>query len=804
MKRGLVSLARRFGPAVGIPLAAFVVQWFLWDLITPFAWFLFYPAVFIAALLTGTVGGVAATLVSISLVWYVFIPSTPPSSPYRALVSILLFAIIGILFSLFSEHVRTHRQRKVSEESNERFRLAMEASAEGLWDWYVDQPDKSYYSPGYYRMLGYEPGERSMAYPEWSTLIHPEDRQRVLSINRNCIENRIGGFSFEYRMLSKDGRWVWILCRGNAVERDAQGRGLRLIGTHSDISERKQTTEALEQSEANYRMLFSEMLDGFAQHEIICDADGKPVDYRYLAINPGFTRITKLAAEDVVGHTVREVIPGIEPKWIEIFGQVALSGIPSFFESHSASLGKHFHVTAFRPNPNQFACIFSDITERKQAEEQINKLAFFDQLTGLPNRTLLLDRLKQTLASCARTHNYGALLLIDLDNFKTLNDTLGHDMGDLLLKQVAQRLNDSVRAGDTAARLGGDEFVVVLANLSTSKPEAANQTELVAEKIRAALNQPYMLKRSIHHSTPSIGVSLFNGLENDTDTLLKQADLAMYKAKDAGRNAIRFFDPEMELVVTKRAALEGDLRAALREKQFVLHYQAQVAGGQFTGAEALVRWPHPQRGLMPPLDFIPLAEETGLILPLGYWILQTACERLAAWSGNPKMANLTIAVNVSALQFRQADFVDRVLNILKETGANPQRLKLELTESLLVSNVEAVIEKMFTLKGRGIGFSLDDFGTGYSSLAYLKRLPLDQLKIDQSFVRDILIDPNDAAIAKTIIALAESLGIGVIAEGVETALQRDFLANSGCHAYQGYLFSRPLPIEEFEQFVSCR
>ena len=444
----------------------------------------------------------------------------------------------------------------------------------------------------------------------------------------------------------------------------------------------------------------------------------------------------------------------------------------------------------------------SDVTERRKAEEKINDLAFFDQLTGLPNRTLLLDRLRQTLAASSRGGSYGALLFIDLDNFKTLNDTLGHDMGDLLLTQVARRLTLCVREGDTVARLGGDEFVVVLAGLGSNEADAGIASETVAEKILATLSQPYLLGKTPHHSTASIGVTLFRGDLATIDDLMKQADLAMYKSKSAGRHVVRFFDPTMELAIKERVTLEDDLRQAIEEKQFLLHYQAQVAGeSRLTGAEVLLRWQHPVRGMVSPAEFIPLAEETGLILPLGHWVLETACAQLAVWAIQPEMAHLTLAVNVSAQQFREPGFVDQVLSILKNTGANPQRLKLELTESMLVLNVQEIIEKMFALKARGVGFALDDFGTGYSSLSYLKRLPLDQLKIDQSFVRDVLLDPNDAAIARTVVALARSLGLGVIAEGVETEVQRDFLATSGCHDYQGYFFSRPLPLDGFEQFA---
>jgi diguanylate cyclase (GGDEF)-like protein/PAS domain S-box-containing protein len=446
--------------------------------------------------------------------------------------------------------------------------------------------------------------------------------------------------------------------------------------------------------------------------------------------------------------------------------------------------------------------ISEDITERKKAEERISELAFFDQLTGLHNRTLLLDRLRQAMTSNTRSGNYGALLFIDLDDFKTLNDTLGHDMGDLLLKQVAERLLQCVREEDTVARVGGDEFLVMLTGFGTDEREVTSQVDAVGRKIIAALNQTYRLNDVAYNSTPSIGAALFRGHQASVDDLLKQADLAMYKSKDMGRNTLHFFNAEMESIVMERAALEKDLREAIREKQFLLHYQVQVVDdGRPTGAEVLLRWQHPQRGMVSPADFIPLAEETGFILQLGLWVLHTACTQLAVWATRAEMAHLTVAVNVSVHQFRQADFVDQVLMVIRDTGANPYRLKLELTESMLASNMEDIIEKMYALKARGVGFSLDDFGTGYSSLSYLKRLPLDQLKIDQSFVRDVFSDTNDAAIAKTIVALASSLGLGVIAEGVETAAQRDFLSTAGCHAYQGYFFSRPLPLEDFERFV---
>ncbi|WP_367847140.1 putative bifunctional diguanylate cyclase/phosphodiesterase [Rhodoferax sp. WC2427] len=449
-----------------------------------------------------------------------------------------------------------------------------------------------------------------------------------------------------------------------------------------------------------------------------------------------------------------------------------------------------------------FVATLSDITLRKAAEDQIRQLAFFDPLTELPNRRLLMDRLQRALSSSDRNKRTGALLFIDLDNFKTLNDTRGHDKGDLLLRQAAQRLSACIRDCDTVARLGGDEFLVVLENLDSSAAAAAADVRAVGEKIVTALNQPYQLGDFDFNSTASVGVALYSGLSLSMDELLKQADLAMYQAKAAGRNGLRFFDPAMQAVVNARAALESDLRLAISQRQFDLYYQPQVDGqGRITGAEALLRWPHPVRGMVSPASFIPLAEETGHILPLGHWVLETACKQLVQWSQQPQMEPLVLAVNVSARQFREPTFVGGVLALLAATGANPKRLKLELTESMLIDNLEEMVGKMAALQAQGIGLSLDDFGTGYSSLSYLKRLPLDQLKIDQSFVRDVLNDPSDAAIARTVVALAQNLGLGVMAEGVETLAQKEFLAQCGCHAYQGFLFSRALPAAQFVEFV---
>jgi diguanylate cyclase (GGDEF)-like protein/PAS domain S-box-containing protein len=451
-----------------------------------------------------------------------------------------------------------------------------------------------------------------------------------------------------------------------------------------------------------------------------------------------------------------------------------------------------------------WVAVCRDITRRKTAESEIKHLAFYDPLTQLPNRQLLMDRLQLALSHHHRRARESSLMFIDLDNFKALNDTLGHHKGDLLLQQVAERLSACVRKMDTVARLGGDEFVVMLDDLGTRADEAAAQTKTIAENMLAALSEPYLLSGNHHYSTCSIGVTSFNQDQTNIGDLLKQADLAMYQAKTAGRNTICFFDPVLQAAANAHATLQSDLHRGLREGEFALHYQPQVGRhGRMTGVEALLRWTHPERGAVLPAEFIPAAEDGGLILPLGQWALETACEQLAVWSERPETAGLSIAVNVSVRQFKHPEFADLVMTALQNPKVSPHKLKLELTESLLAEDMEVTIAKMARLKSLGVTLALDDFGMGYSSLSMLKRLPLDQLKIDKSFVADILTDPNDAAIARTIIGLAQSLGLGVMAEGVENEAQRVFLAHHGCECYQGYLFSRPLPIAALEDFMKA-
>ncbi len=562
---------------------------------------------------------------------------------------------------------------------------------------------------------------------------------------------------------------------------------------------RAQTLAIITASEHRYRMLFENSLDAV----ISTRADGC-----VLAANAAACTMFGRSASEMQALTRARLFDPADHRCELLLASEATRGEArgevTMLRADGSPFEAEVSVSRYPDGSQRASMIIRDISERKAADDQIKALAFYDPLTRLPNRRLLMDRLQMALAAGARHPRRGALLFLDLDNFKTLNDTLGHLKGDVLLQEVARRLSACIRESDTCARLGGDEFVVMLEDLSENPQEATRQAETVAEKIQRAVSLPYALDAQTQYQiTPSIGVTLFEGnTDEDIDEPLKRADLAMYQAKAAGRNTLRFFDPQTQENFAQRATLEVSLRAAVQRQDFILHYQPQITDKkQVTGAEVLLRWQHPERGMVSPAEFIPMAEDTGLILPLGQWVLETACAQLARWAEQPGLRELSLSVNVSERQFRHKDFVAQVLETLARTGARPQQLKLELTEGLLATNIEDIAGKMVALREQGVGFSMDDFGTGYSSLSYLKRLPLDQLKINQSFVRDVLIDHNDAAIARMVIVLANSLGLDVIAEGVETEAQRDFLAAQGCQAYQGYLFSRPLPLAEFEAYV---
>ena len=606
-----------------------------------------------------------------------------------------------------------------------------------------------------------------------------------------AIAMREGSHFFEWEHRRLDGQ---PFLADVLMTRLEVGKDLFLQVTVLDITKRKE-------AEAELRIAAT----AFEAQEGMVITDANSV---ILRVNNAFTKVTGYAAEEAVGQTTRLLksgrhdAPFYSAMWESIKNTGSWEGEIWNRRKNGEIYPEYLTITAVKDHNGSitnYVTTFNDITSSKAAVDEIKHLAFFDPLTRLPNRRLLLDRLKQAFASSARNGSTGALLFIDLDNFKTLNDTLGHGIGDQLLQLVAQRLETCVREGDTVARLGGDEFVVILEDLSKNTSEAAAWTEVLGNRILSTLSQPYQLAGHEYLSTPSIGATLFSDHQQTQEELLKQADIAMYQAKKGGRNTMRFFDPQMQDTINTRAALESELRKALENREFHLYYQIQVDDSHKPlGAEVLIRWIHPERGLVSPAQFIPLAEETGLILPIGQWVLEAACDQIYAWQQDELTRDLVLAVNVSAKQFLQADFVAQVGAALQRHIINPRLLKLELTESLLMSNVEHIVNTMNILKDMGILFSLDDFGTGYSSLQYLKQLPLDQLKIDQSFVRDIATDDSDKAIVRTIVAMAHSLKLKVIAEGVETEEQREYLLKKGCTHYQGYLFGKPIPIDQFE------
>ena len=580
---------------------------------------------------------------------------------------------------------------------------------------------------------------------------------------------------------------------------DDNGELLGTVGFARDVSRRKMAEEE-----------FRIAATAFESQEGMLVTNAENV---ILRVNQAFTEITGYAAEEVLGKTPsllksdRHDADFYADMWRTLHRDGAWNGEIWNRRKNGDIFPEWLTITAVTAEDGtvtHYVATLTDITLRKAAEDEIKNLAFYDPLTQLPNRRLMMDRLQHALASSARSGRQVALLFIDLDNFKALNDTLGHDIGDLLLQQVAERLAACVRKSDTPARLGGDEFVVILEGLSENTREAVTQAEIAGEKILIILNRPYQIAGNDYRSTPSIGITLSSNLRDTkpetSEELLKRADIAMYQAKAAGRNTLRFFDPEMQAVVTARVKLEKDLRQALAENQFKLYYQAQAYHNrQIISAEMLLRWEHPERGLIMPQEFIPLAEETGLILPIGQWVLETACAQLKAWDADINTRHLKIAINISPRQFHQKDFVSQVHETLFRSNINPDRLELELTESLVLNDVNDAITKMNALRKIGLHFSMDDFGTGYSSLAYLTQLPLDKLKIDKSFVHNIGVKSTDAIIVQTIIGMASNLGMEVIAEGVETEAQRKFLEQHGCPVCQGYLFSKPVTLKEFEK-----
>ncbi|MFT3718471.1 EAL domain-containing protein [Pseudorhodoferax sp.] len=655
-----------------------------------------------------------------------------------------------------------------------------------------------YASPAIMELFGVTPQQAQAGADFLRDCVHPDDLG-VFEASLRDSAQQLGLWQHEFRLLLPDGSCRWLL--SDARPRRLIDGDVVWAGFITDVTARKNQELALQDALRRTQAILDSMIDGV----ITIDTRGIMT-----SANAAAMRMFGYEASELLGRNVSMLMP--EPHrsqhdgYLDRYqrtGEARVLGIGRDVEGQrkdGSRFPMHLSVSkTLQHGQTVFIGLVQDISQRRRDEEEIHRLAFFDPLTGLPNRRLLQDRLQHALAGSGRSGRHGAVMFLDLDNFKLLNDTQGHDMGDLLLCQVAGRLRENVREADTVARLGGDEFVVLLESLSPRPGEAAAQVEVIAQKVLRALGQPYQIGELQHRSTPSIGAVLFLSDAVSMEDLLKMADVAMYQAKAAGRNTVCFYDPAMQAELAARAALEADMRQGLRTQEFLLHYQPQVdRHGDTVGFEALLRWQHPQRGSVPPGQFIPLAEESGLIGLLGNWVLEAACTQLVRWAGQPAMALCTVSVNVSAQQLGQPDFVAGIEALLARSGARPERLKLELTESMLADDVEAVIDKMLALKRLGVGFSLDDFGTGYSSLSYLKRLPLDQLKIDQSFVRDLFLSAHAGVIARTIIGLGHSLGLAVIAEGVETEAQHHELWQAGCDAFQGYLLGWPAPADQAE------
>ena len=678
-----------------------------------------------------------------------------------------------------------------SDYAEARFREFADAMPHILWtalpDGRLDYLNKVY--------TDYTGIELDFASQNWILALHPDDVDRTRATWSHAIASG-NVYVIEFRIMHKPSRqYRWQAVTAKPIK-DEREEIVKWYGISTDIHDTKEASEKAALLGQRLNSTLESMTDGF----LMLDRD-----WRVLYINSAAENCLQRSRSSLLGKVLwDEYGEMVGSKVYEACLRVAAAREHTDVEfEYSSSESHRWYEIRMYPSEDGMSMYWRDVTSRKNAEEEIQRLAFLDQLTGLPNRQLLHDRLQHAISMSSLSQRQGALMFIDLDNFKELNDMHGHGHGDLLLQQVAKRLASCMRESDTVARFGGDEFIVVLEELSEDPIEAAMQAKVFAEKILNALRQPYDVAGIQHTVTPSIGVAMFNEKPSRMDELLKWADLAMYRAKASGRDTICFYDRNMEAAVREKIALESDVRESVRDSLFTLQYQPQFdQNGRTIGAEALVRWRHPVRGNVPPSVFIPVAEETGLILPLGKWILRTACTQLKEWEKELHTVPLTLSVNVSAKQFRHPTFVEDIISIVGEANIDPKKLKLELTESILVEDADEAVIKMEKLKEYGIDFSMDDFGTGYSSLAYLSRMPLTQLKIDKSFINDVPHNENDVSIVEAIIALARKLSLSVIAEGVETQQQLDFLAANGCNAYQGYFFSKPLDAQQFISYIT--
>ena len=698
---------------------------------------------------------------------------------------------LGLLFLLVTSigGYLLWRQIRASVRANRRSHMLLQHASDGIH--ILDEHGHLMEaSESFYGMLGYGTADRrQLRMADWDALHSPQELQS--NITGLLRYKRVTTLESLFR--HRDGHTFPVEITTLPLEINGQPL---LFNAARDITARRQLEEDLRIAARAFESQVG---------MLITDAD-----LRILRCNEAFSRITGYQLADILGRkpnllqSCRHDKEFYAAMWNALNTEGAWQGEIWNKRKNGEIYPQLLSIGSVRDEKGEtthYVASLSDISARKANEEQMRTLAFYDSLTKLPNRRLFLERLDHAHAAAQRLETFGVLLVVDLDNFKTLNDSEGHAVGDQLLAQVAERLVECAPHNEAVARLGGDEFVILLDNLGSDEVEAARQAELLAQCVLDALAPPYQLGRSEYRGSASVGIALF-GPDDDqpAPTVLSHAHLAMSEAKTAGSNSMCFFDTRMPAQVRERSEIDAGLRVALEQNQFVLHYQPQVdEQAAVIGAEALIRWVHPEQGMISPARFIPIAEQNGLILPLGNWVLETACRQLARWAENPRLAHLTLAVNVSANQLAQTNFVDKVKVILAQSGAPADRLKLELTESALVHEIESIILKMSELKSLGVCFALDDFGTGYSSLNYLSRLPLEQLKIDQSFVQNLLQDANSGEIAQMIMLLAERMGLSVLAEGVETAEQHAALRQRGCQHFQGYLFGRPVSVEEFER-----
>lgn len=775
----------------------------------------FYPVVMAVPLLFGFWAGIFATSLAASLAeLWIFSPAGRVSIARTSDIAALsLFWIMGVLMSAAAERYRRLRDRlaelekeQAVKETTTRLEAALASMVDAV---FIVDHDRNLVHFNEAFAVFHRFKSKAECFPTLDQYVSILEFSlldgSILPLEKWPMRRALCGETVDkahYLLRRKDTGETWVGSYNFNPIRDQEGSIVGAVASARDITDLRRSVNALQASEERYRTVFRTSVDAIIFTRL---RDGI-----YIDVSEAFCAITQYPIAEVIGRTSLDLGVWVNPDDRFRLTEILLSNNvchnfevkfrrrdgEEFWGSVSASIVK-------LQGEQYILSVVRDISESKHAEAQIQNLAFFDSLTGLANRRLLMDKLHRSIAAAGSHRTMRALLLVDLDDFKKLNDVLGHQSGDHLLQITAHRLASCIRKTDTVARLGGDEFILFLDGLSDDEREASAYAADVAAKVLDAVQQPYRLDWQEWFITCSIGACLFGSSFENATTIMQQADMAMYKAKSAGRNTVRFFDPEFRAAAQTRVSIEEELRKAVQSElgQFLLYFQPQIESGRVVGAEALLRWNHPRRGIIPPSGFIDIAEETGLIVPIGTWALSRACQQLAHWAKRAETANFDLSVNISIVQLRRPDFVHTVLREIELSGADPRKLKLEITESTLLENMEDAVRKMEELKTRGIRFSLDDFGTGYSSLSYLKRLPLAQVKIDRSFVRDILVDEGSAAIARAIISLGDAMGLPAIAEGVETEEQRSCLAEMGCYAYQGFLFAPPLPLDGFEKLL---